>query len=134
MEAILEELVLLQSSSPTFRQLFESQQTTQMFIKAFRSFVTSLTSTNEIPQHHIRISEKLMHFGLTLSLDNAVAGAQKREVCLFLRSSFQLDVIWRYWTCSKTPNNSSMVGISQVQRSIRHWSRSGVQCGIALGR
>jgi hypothetical protein len=23
-----------------------------------------------------------MHFGLTLSLDNAVAGAQKREVCL----------------------------------------------------
>lgn len=83
-EAILEELVLLQSSSPTFRQLFESQQTTQMFIKAFRSFVTSLTSTSEIPQHHIRISEKLMHFGLTLSLDNAVAGAQKREVCLFL--------------------------------------------------
>jgi hypothetical protein len=83
-EAILEELVLLQSSSPTFRQLFESQQTTQMFIKAFRSFVTSLPSTSEIPQHHIRISEKLMHFGLTLSLDNVVAGAQKREVCLLL--------------------------------------------------
>ena len=83
-EAILEELVLLQSSSPTFRQLFESQQTTQMFIKAFRSFVTSLTSTSETPQHHIRISEKLMHFGLTLSLDNAVAGGQKREVCLLL--------------------------------------------------
>ena len=83
-EAILEELVLLQSSSPTFRQLFESQQTTQMFIKAFRSFVASLASISEIPQHHIRISEKLMHFGLTLSLDNAVAGGQKREVCLFL--------------------------------------------------
>jgi hypothetical protein len=46
--------------------------------------VTSLASTSEIPPHHIRISEKLMHFGLTLSLDNAVAGAQKREVCLFL--------------------------------------------------
>jgi len=83
-EAILEELVLLQSSSPTFRQLFESQQTTQMFIQAFRSFVTSLASTSEIPQHHVRISEKLMHFGLTLSLDNAVAGAQKREVRLLL--------------------------------------------------
>lgn len=83
-EAIIEELVLLQSSSHTFRQLFESQQTTQMFIKAFRSFVTSLAAASEIPQHHIRISEKLMHFGLTLSLDNAVAGAQKREVCLFL--------------------------------------------------
>ncbi len=83
-EAILEELVLLQSSSPTFRQMFESQQTTQAFIQAFRSFVTSLASTSEIPQHHIRISEKLMHFGLTLSLDNAVSGGQKREVCLFL--------------------------------------------------
>ncbi|KAI0273049.1 beach-domain-containing protein [Russula aff. rugulosa BPL654] len=89
-EAILEELVLLQSSSPTFRQLFESQQTTQMFIKAFRSFVTSLTSTSEIPQHHIRISEKLMHFGLTLSLDNAVAGAQKREIMDVLQNAEQL--------------------------------------------
>lgn len=83
-EAILEELVLLQSSCPTFRQLFESQQTTQAFIRAFRSFVGCLASANEIPQHHIRISEKLMHFGLTLSLDNAVAGAQKREVCLLI--------------------------------------------------
>jgi hypothetical protein len=83
-EAILEELVLLQSSCPTFRQLFESQQTTQSFIRAFRSFVACLASANEIPQHHIRISEKLMHFGLTLSLDNAVAGPQKREVCLLL--------------------------------------------------
>lgn len=83
-ESILEELVLLQSSCPTFRQLFESQQTTQAFIRSFRSFVGCLASANEIPQHHIRISEKLMHFGLTLSLDNAVAGAQKREVCLLI--------------------------------------------------
>ena len=86
-EAILEELVVLQSSCPTFRQLFESQQTTQSFIRAFRSFVACLASANEIPQHHIRISEKLMHFGLTLSLDNAIAGPQKREVCLFLSLS-----------------------------------------------
>jgi len=79
-EAILEELVLLQSSCPTFRQLFESQQATQSFIQAFRSFVTRLASANEISQNHIRICEKLMHFGLTLSLDHAVAGPQKHEV------------------------------------------------------
>jgi hypothetical protein len=86
-EAILEELVLLQSSCPTFRHLFESQQATQAFIQAFRSFMACFTSANEIPQHHIRISEKLMHFGLTLSLDNAVSGTQKREVCLLLPPS-----------------------------------------------
>jgi uncharacterized membrane protein len=79
-EAILEELVLLQSSCSTFRQLFESQRATQSFIQAFRSFVTRLASANELSQNHIRICEKLMHFGLTLSLDHAVVGPQKHEV------------------------------------------------------
>jgi hypothetical protein len=83
-EAILEDLVLLQSSCPTFRQLFESQQTTHSFIQAFRSFVTRLASSRELSQNHIRICEKLMHFGLTLSLDHAVVGPQKHEVCLLL--------------------------------------------------
>ncbi|KAH9026097.1 hypothetical protein EDB84DRAFT_1440213 [Lactarius hengduanensis] len=72
-EAILEELVQLQSSCPTFRELFESQQTTQTFTQVFQSFVARL-SPNEISRHHIRITKKLMHFTLTLALDNAVAG------------------------------------------------------------
>ena len=80
-EAILEELVHLQSSCPTFRELFESQQITQTFIQAFQSFITRLSSFREISRYHIRTSEKLMHFALTLALDNAVAGSQKREVC-----------------------------------------------------
>jgi hypothetical protein len=86
-EAILEELVHLQSSCHTFRRLFESQQTTQTFIHAFQSFVTRLSSANEISQHHVRICEKLMHFGLTLALDNAPTGPQKREVCPLLSLS-----------------------------------------------
>jgi hypothetical protein len=81
-EAIVEEIVRLQSSCPTFLQLFESQQTTQTFIHAFQSFVARLSSTNEVSHYHVRICEKLMHFGLTLALDNAAAGPQKREVCL----------------------------------------------------
>ncbi|KAI0300557.1 beach-domain-containing protein [Multifurca ochricompacta] len=85
-EAILEELVHLQSSCPTFRQLFESQQTTQAFIQAFQSFVTQLSSATEISRYQVRISEKLMHFGLTLALDNAVGGAQKREILDILKS------------------------------------------------
>jgi hypothetical protein len=83
-EAIVEELVHLQSSCPTFRQLFESQQTTQAFIHAFQSFVARLSSANEISQRHVRICEKLMHFGLTLALGDAAAGPQKREVSLLL--------------------------------------------------
>ena len=82
-EAILEELVHLQSSCPTFRELFESQQTTQTFIRAFQSFVARLSSSHEMSRYHIRISEKLMHFALTLALDNTVAGPQKREVWFF---------------------------------------------------
>ncbi|KAH9177644.1 beach-domain-containing protein [Lactarius sanguifluus] len=88
-EAILEELVQLQSSCPTFRELFESQQTTQTFTQAFQSFVARL-SPNEISRHHIRITEKLMHFALTLALDNAVAGPQKREILDVLQSTEQL--------------------------------------------
>ncbi|KAH9965265.1 beach-domain-containing protein [Russula dissimulans] len=89
-EAILEEIVHLQSSCPTFRQLFESQQTTQTFIHAFQSFVTRLSLANEISQYHIRISEKLMHFGLTLSLDDVVAGPQKHEILGILQNAEQL--------------------------------------------
>ncbi|KAI9465845.1 beach-domain-containing protein [Lactarius psammicola] len=89
-EAILEEFVQLQSSCPTFRELFESQQTTQTFIRAFQSFVARLSPSDEISRRHIRISEKLMHFALTLALDNAVAGPQKREILDILQSAEQL--------------------------------------------
>lgn len=82
-EAILEELVNLQSSSPSFRDLFKSQQTTQLYIQAFKSFVNPLSAANEIDQNQVRMMEKLMHFGLTLALDNAVPGPQKREVSLY---------------------------------------------------
>ncbi|KAH9975416.1 beach-domain-containing protein [Lactifluus volemus] len=89
-EAIVEEIVRLQSSCPTFLQLFESQQTTQTFIHAFQSFVARLSSTNEVSHYHVRICEKLMHFGLTLALDNAAAGPQKREILDILQNAEQL--------------------------------------------
>ncbi|KAF8266238.1 beach-domain-containing protein [Lactarius quietus] len=89
-EAILEELVHLQSSCPTFRELFESQQITQTFLQAFQLFVARLSSSNEISGCHIRTSEKLMHFALTLALDNAVAGPQKREILDVLQSAESL--------------------------------------------
>lgn len=77
----------LHSSSSTFRELFRSQQATQMFIDAYKNSVESLKAQlteggGIVNDRMMRIMEKLSHLGLALALDNAVAGAQKREVCL----------------------------------------------------
>jgi len=82
MEVLVEELIDLHASSPTFRQVFRSQQTTQLFVDAYKAFVTAVTSCNDVNPRAIKILEKISHFSLTLSLDNEVAGPQKREVCL----------------------------------------------------
>ena len=80
MENLIEELLTLHASSPTFRQIFESHQTTQLFIDTYKSHVDRLYSASSINDWNARILEKLSHFGLALALDNAVGGAQKREV------------------------------------------------------
>ncbi|KZT25814.1 beach-domain-containing protein [Neolentinus lepideus HHB14362 ss-1] len=89
-EVLVEELINLQSSSPTFRQIFRSQQTTQQFIDAFSSFVKTLSSASEISHGTIRLLEKLSHFGLSLALDNSVVSTQKREILDLLQSSQNL--------------------------------------------
>ena len=80
MEVLIEELLTLHASSSTFRHLFESQQTTQLFIDAYKSTVSKLTQASSINDWSLRILEKLTHFGLALALDNSVGGSQKREV------------------------------------------------------
>lgn len=84
MEELTENLMSLHASSATFRQVFQSQQTTQLFIAAYKLFVDKVLNALQVNQRTIRILEKLTHFGLALALDNAVAGAQKREVGFFL--------------------------------------------------
>jgi hypothetical protein len=80
MEVLIEELMDLHASSSTFRLVFRSQHTTQLFIDSYKSFVSSTSSSSELNPRIIRILEKLNHFGLSLALDNAVASPQKREV------------------------------------------------------
>ena len=80
MENLIEELLTLHATSSTFRQIFESQQTTQLFIDTYKSLVDALSSASSINDWNARILEKLTHFGLALALDNAVSGAQKRDV------------------------------------------------------
>lgn len=82
MENLVEEMLTLHASSSTFRQVFESQQMTQIFIDSFKSMVDKISSARSINGWSVKILEKLTHFGLALALDNAVGGSQKRQVSL----------------------------------------------------
>ncbi|KAF8635320.1 hypothetical protein AX17_003946 [Amanita inopinata Kibby_2008] len=81
MEMLVEELMSLHTSNQAFRRVFASQQTTQLFVNTYKSFVSSLAGAPAVNnQLTIRLLEKLTHFGLALALDNAVAGTFKREI------------------------------------------------------
>lgn len=84
MEVLIEELMDLHTSSAAFRHIFESQQTTKLFVEAYKTFVHKVAPL-DINQRTIRLIEKLNHLGLALALDNAVAGSQKREILDVLR-------------------------------------------------
>ncbi|KAG7089658.1 hypothetical protein E1B28_011318 [Marasmius oreades] len=90
MEVLVEEIMDLHASSPTFRQVFQSQQTTQIFVDAYRLFVQALDTVSQPDQQTMRILDKLTHLGLALALDNAVAGAQKREILDTLQAAESL--------------------------------------------
>lgn len=100
MEVLIEELMDLHASSPTFRQLFESHATTQIFVDGYKSFVTRCAKL-EMNHKIIRVLEKLGHFGLALALDNAVAGSQKREVSAFPALNALFKRLFRSWIPSK---------------------------------
>ncbi|KAM6494725.1 hypothetical protein JOM56_009348 [Amanita muscaria] len=81
MEMLVEELMSLHTTSAAFRQVFASQQTTQIFVNTYKAFVSSVSGASAINNDlTIRLLEKLTHFGLALALDNAVAGTFKREI------------------------------------------------------
>ncbi|KAL5513687.1 BPH1 [Sanghuangporus vaninii] len=79
-ESLLERLIDLQSSSRAFRQLFKSQQTTATFIGAYATFVDEGRVVRANRRNYTRILEKLNHFAMSLTLDDAVSSSQKREI------------------------------------------------------
>ena len=80
MEVLVEELIDLHASSPTFRQVFRSQQTTQLFIDAYKTFVTVISSSASSPPRTISILERISHFALTLAFEGDISGPQKHQV------------------------------------------------------
>ncbi|KZT70568.1 beach-domain-containing protein [Daedalea quercina L-15889] len=86
-EKLLEELIEVHSSTPSFRQLFKSQATTDSLIDAYKSFVASASMAPELSQSTVRILEKLSHVGLSIALDNAVGNSQRQEIMDILQSA-----------------------------------------------
>jgi hypothetical protein len=79
-EALVEEILDLHASSTTFRQVFKSHQTTQIFVDGFKSFADSVASMPTISPLTSRLLEKTSHLGLAIALDPMIGGGQKREV------------------------------------------------------
>lgn len=78
-------MLKLHGSSSTFREIFRSQQATQIYIDAFKQFVNRLKLSDKVKsdgvnQRTAQILDKLSTLGLQIALDNAVSGPQKREV------------------------------------------------------
>ena len=79
-ETLLEQFINIQASSHAFRVAFQSHATTQIFVNAYRGFVTALAGASLLDPDTIRILEKMSHFALSLSLDVNVVTSQKEDV------------------------------------------------------
>jgi len=84
-ETLLEDLIELQSTSASFRQLFKSQALTSQVLDAQSVLIKSANPASLKPDT-VRLMEKMNHFLLSFSLDNVVAASQKRRVRLIHRS------------------------------------------------
>jgi len=83
-EVLLEALIQLQSTSPSFKQIFKSTQVTQQFIDTHLAFVSAVKSLPEISQRVTSLMDKMCHFAIALALDPSVSEAQQAEVIRLL--------------------------------------------------
>lgn len=130
-EMMLETMMKLHSSSSTFRELFRSQQATQMFIDAYKNSVESLKAQlteggGIVNDRMMRIMEKLSHLGLALALDNAVAGAQKREILDVLQSA---DAVLNPTSPTPVTIDASLIADTRSVRQRFASSRFSMQLG-----
>lgn len=80
MENLLERLIELQASSPTFRIAFRSKCLTS-FIALTKMFVPRASQISQFSDGlSIRLSDKLLHLTMMLTLDDAIPKSQIQEV------------------------------------------------------
>ena len=83
LEALLETLIQLHSTSPSFKQIFKSTQITQQFVGAHLAFVSTVKALPEISQRVTSLMDKMCHFAVALALDSSVSETQQTEVIEF---------------------------------------------------
>ncbi|KAF7293071.1 hypothetical protein MIND_01206500 [Mycena indigotica] len=125
MEVLVEELMDLHASSNSFREVFKSQQTTQLFVNSYKTFVLRVTNASQINPRTIRILEKMTHFGLGLALDNNVAGSQKREILDILQEAEAILAP----SAQKTQIDPSLVNDTRTVRQRIQSARFSIQIG-----
>lgn len=81
-DAILEELIDLHSSSPTFRYAFKSKSMSGSFIALAKSFIVQNTAQQRIVirANTARIADKLCHLAMMMTLEGALEPSQRHEV------------------------------------------------------
>ncbi len=80
MEFLLEELMNLQSSSLSFRQLFKSQQLAVLVTEAYQYVAEKASANCLLDRNFVRILEKMNHFVVSLTLDKNIPSTQKSKV------------------------------------------------------
>ena len=84
LKALLEALIQLHPSSPSFRQIFKSTQVTQQFVGTHLAFASAVRSLPEISQRVTSLMDKMCHFAIALALDPSVSQTQQAEVIYVL--------------------------------------------------
>jgi len=83
LELLLEALIQLHSTSPSFKQVFKSTQITSQFIDTHLAFASAVRSLPEISQRVTSLMDKMCHFTIALALDPSVPETQQAEVIRF---------------------------------------------------
>lgn len=72
LEDLLEAIIQLHSTSPSFKQVFKSTQVTQQFIDTQLAFASAIKSLPEISQRVTSLMDKMSHLAIALALDPSV--------------------------------------------------------------
>ncbi|KAF8315416.1 beach-domain-containing protein [Clavulina sp. PMI_390] len=106
MEALLEKLIQLQASSPTFRLAFRTKCLPN-FITFSRSFLGRAIVVNEASTESVisRLTDKLSHLATMLSLDPSTSGIQIREVASIHQSYYGLQDLLQNSSAPRSPTS-----------------------------
>jgi hypothetical protein len=80
LEDLLEAIIQLHSTSPSFKQIFKSTQVTQQFIDTHFAFASAVKSLSEISQRVTSLMDKMCHLAIALALDPSISESLQVEV------------------------------------------------------